>query len=326
MLENNFEKDCAVHICRLLGRYLNALDQPGNYNEENIAAKAGMKLIIRDLGVYGKKKHLEKDGLWFSLEWHSGWGFYPDHGFKYANGTKYCHIRDLKDKIHDIIASGWSPEGGPQGRKIEDKITINGLTASIQQVIDSVEGRGGSLGSALSGPNCHVHYNGHSICNFSKGPILYRATHESNGWKITDNFRAYDAEGNQSREFSIGKDGYSLNLLDYYEAIFGDGIQLGRFFTEREQFQAGRLRYGRYLVRVYRNKELTTIASYEDFDQANAAAIEEAKRLAEALPERLKQYGYPKPKDIADEGDMLAAWMYYQCRNIKHLVFVQGEE
>lgn len=329
-MPNNISyRDAAIHIYRIFGQYRKTIYDinKGRYEDmASIAKKNGFKLIIRDCGIYGKPRHLEKDGLQFSLHYRGG-EFLADWSFYYGS-LQYVHIKDLHQKLPEILASGWMPRS-LRSRTTQDQNTVDAIKAHIGVTRRLVDGRScGTLGALLKANGYHVHYDGRSVCSFSKGPVLYHAstTGPAYRWVLDDNYQCFDADGNLSNAFSLQKDGPHLCLGDAYEAVFGDGITLGRFFTERELFEAGRLAYRRYLVRVYQNKELTTISGYDTFHEANAAALSEARRLATRLPDRLKSHAHIEPKDIADEGDMLAAWMYYQYDNIRHLVFVQGED
>lgn len=273
-----------------------------------------------------------KDGLRFRLcyyssncSWNLEYGFYVGW-----IDTPWFHMRDIHKRGAEIpIDLVNVPEEFPAERTKETIGMIQRIKDSILETkrIVAAKGGWGELGGWLRSRGYRVTYDGGSVCNFLKDGVVYCAhTADRPGWYLEDYFNAYFPDNTLSDQFSLETDKHHLRLEESFEALFGDRLtSLGRYMTELEQVRAGMIKYDSYRVRKYSSKYLTTLKTFDTFEEAKKFAYEEAKRLAASTPPDLRRYARMNPTDCGDTYDYLAMYVYYQYDRSMHFLFVQGD-
>ena len=84
--------------------------------------------------------------------------------------------------------------------------------------------------------------------------------------------------------------------------------------------------YSRFRVRTYNGDELATAKWFDNFEEAKKFAYELACEKASNVRPYNRQWTVTDPKDRGTEFDLLACFIWYEYRNSRCLVFVQGEE
>ena len=262
---------------------------------------------------------------YYDIGYHLGGGF----NFKDKNYSLWS----LEEKYDELIADGFVPQDEyVRSEKAEEQIKkITDLYFEFKNKVKN-ECRGwGEIGGKMRFYGCYVSYDGGSVCNFSKD-FLAMGAHTNDyptpGWHLEKRVQIYFGDGNLSDAFSVEEDDNSRILDKHFEWLFGTEIEsFGRFYTERELFQMGKVSYPYYRVRYRVPRELGTLQVFDNFDDAKNFAYEEAKRRAESVTDDRRRYAYRNPQDYADLTDTLCAYMYYKYdRGSEHIIFVQGEQ
>ena len=259
---------------------------------------------------------------YYGSEYHLGDGF--------NFNDKWYRIWDIEEKIDDLLADGWIPQDEyVRSAKAEEQIAaIKEKYFAIKKIVNSISGWG-EIGGRMRANGCYVSYDGGSVCNFSKDFVAFGAhTNEypKSGWHLEKRVQVYFEDGSLSSNFAVEDDGNSRILDKHFEWLFGAEISgFGRFYTERELFQMGKLNYDYYRVRFAHPKELGTLAFFKDYEDAKKFAYEEAKKEAENTSADIRRYAFLNPIDQADLTDTLCAYLYYQYDRSKYYIFVQGE-
>lgn len=172
------------------------------------------------------------------------------------------------------------------------------------------------IGDTLRNRGCFVEYNGSSVCNFERNGIIYTATNYDRQWKLNDYIQVYHPNGTYTNRFNRKR-------IDEIAELHLIGIDnIGKRPTEKSNIN----KYKQFRVRTFDNKYLDTLKYFDNFDDANAYAKEVAKQKAENVARDLQMYAYKEPKDVSDEMDLLAGYMWYNYQNSKKIVYVMGEE
>ena len=258
-----------------------------------------------------------KDGIKVIFNFYnSNYTYDVDFGF-YFDGSKYCNFADIDTRFEEILASGFKPTyvRSPQMQNF-----IDDIRAKVNETQKLVRSRSlGEIGGFMRSRGYFVTYDGFSWCTFSKDGIQYNAS-DNKGWKLTGVISLYLADDILSTEFRYEDKAY-INGLAYLELFVGDTIHLGKELTEMDRLH----KYTKFRVRTYSNKYLDTVEWFNDFEEAKQHAYDLAVEKAKSVDPRYREWAITKPKDRGKEFDMLACFVWYECNNSKHLVFVQGE-
>lgn len=269
----------------------------------------------------------EYEGLRYSYHYY-GEGYHLGNGFSYKD--RYYNLWSIEKQLPDLLADGYQPKDYVRSEKARQQIeAIKRLHRKYKQKVASFSGWG-EIGDRLRSYGCHVHYDGGSVCDFSKDFLnLHAHTNEypKTGWHLEDYCSVHLEDGSLSERFYVTDNENDRSLERDFEWIFGEEIpELGRFYTERELFEAGKVRYRQYRVRFHVPRENGTLKYFDSFEEAKAFAYEEARRRAESVKDDRRRYAFCKPVDYADRTDTLAAFLYYRYdRGSEHIIFVQGE-
>ena len=281
----------------------------------NLFNENGFKII--DNGYM--KVGVSKGGIIIEL---SSYISYGTCGFRNAQPFDdwYYNLSSIENTIGHLLNYGFTCQEYTQSIKVAT--LIEEIKQEINETQKLVNGRGlGEIGDMLRYKGYFVSYNGFSVCNFSKGHIIYVASCHNGKWKLGDKFSLYLENGKISRTFYINNPTKTLNI-EYLERIVGSNPKLGYRVTEMDKLHT----YKRFRVRTYGAKYLETIAWFDDFESAKKFAYENAKERAKNTPKDLKRWAYLEPKDMSETFDYLACYKYYEYSNSAFFVFVQGEK
>ena len=273
--------------------------------------------VIESMGYKRNGNVFEKKGIRFSIgqymsnyEWYVSWGFY-------FGVDSWCHFTDIEKKIDEVIARGFKTD---YVRSVETELVIENIKKEIEETRKLVNGRGlGEIGGFLRSRGYFVSYDGFSVCNFSKGSIVYSA-HCDGRWELTDNFSLYLADGVRSAEFTL----YKTNRTNFNlaEVVLGGKTSFGRRQTEKDLLPT----YKRFRVRTFENRTLDTAKWFDNFEDAKKFAYDLAVEKAKSVARDLQRYARTNPRDEGEDYDMLACYCWYSYDGARnHLVFVQGE-
>lgn len=256
---------------------------------------------------------VKKHKLEFMVYYHSGSCCYS-----IADGVYYMGIfynTSILDKLADIlIMSEW--ECDYERDTFADNL-IDYISKEIHHAKNYVNGRGlGEIGDSLRRHGYYIHYDGFSVCNFSKNGILFSATCFNSRWEVKDYYKAYLPNNKLTKEFKLA------DLNNRFERFFGDIRVLGKRTTEKEKIG----NYKKFAVRTYGSRTLDTIAVFDNFNDADKFAKEESIKRAESTPNDLKRFSYSNPLDVSDKYDLLSGYLYYKCGSSEFLVFVVGRD
>jgi hypothetical protein len=273
--------------------------------------------VLESMGYKRNGNIFEKKGIRFCVnqynsnyEWYVVWGFY-------FGVDSYCHLTNIEDRIDEVIARGFKTD---YVRPVETELVIENIKKEIEETRKLVNGRGlGKMGGFLRSKGYFVSYDGFSVCNFSKGSIVYSA-HCDGRWELTDNFSLYLAEGVRSAEFTLNNTHRTnFNLA---EVVLGGKTDFGRRQTEKDLLPT----YKKFRVRTYANKYLDTAKWFDNFEDAKKFAYDLAVEKAKSVEGSNRCYAITNPRDRGEDYDMLACYCWYSYRgSANHLVFVQGE-
>ena len=296
-------------IALMLGEINNAIILNGNRNCPYE--------VIESMGYKRNGNVFEKKGIRFCVnmynsnyEWYVSWGFY-------FGVDSYCHITDIEKRIDEIIARGFKTD---YVRPIETELVVEKIKNEIEETRKLVDGRGlGEMGGFLRSRGYFVSYDGFSVCNFSKGSIVYSA-HCDGKWKLSDKYSLYLADGILSAEFALSSNNkINLNLA---EVILGGKTDFGRRQTEKDLLPT----YKKFRVRTYESKYLDTAKWFDNFEDAKKYAYDLAVEKAKSVEGSNRCYAITNPRDEGEDYDMLACYCWYSYHGARHhLVFVQGE-
>lgn len=286
----------------------------------------GKKSIPKD-NLISMGYEIVNDGYWktFAIKdgikvifnfYNSNYTYDVDLGF-YFDNDKYCHFTNIDTRIDEILAAGFKPTyvRPPKMQKF-----IDDIKSKIDETQKLVKSRClGEIGGFMRSKGYFVTYDGSSSCTFSKDGIRYNAS-ENKGWNLSKSISLYLADDILTAEFKYHETAY-LNGLAYLELFVGDRIYLGRELTEMDRLHT----YTRFKVRTYSDRYLDTVELYDDFEKAKQHAYDLAVEKAKSVNACYREWANTKPKDRGKEFDMLACFVWYECNNSKHLVFVQGE-
>lgn len=313
----NIKESAKLSLAKMIGEVRMALLAAGNKS-----------LPVKELAEIGYK--VVRDGYWRTYAYKNGIGvgidFYSssytynvNHGVFYGNEDvkKYCHFARIDEQIDDILACGFVPD---YTRSLQMQMFADGIKSRIEETDRFVTTRGlGEIGAFLRSRGYSVSYDGFSWCTFSKDGILYNASYDK-GWKLTDRFKLYVGDDILSAEFSI-RDKDKTDGLRYIELYVGTTSSLGRELTEMDKLHT----YSKFRVRTYNGDELATAEWFDDFEEAKKYAYELACEKARNVRPYNRQWTVTDPKDRGTEFDLLACFIWYEYRNSRCLVFVQGE-
>ena len=313
----NIKESAKLSLAKMIGEVRMALLAAGNKS-----------LPVKELAEMGYK--VDRDGYWRTYAYKNGIGvgidFYSssytynvNHGVFYGNEDvkKYCHFARIDEQIDDILACGFVPD---YTRSLQMQMFADGIKSRIEETDRFVTTRGlGEIGAFLRSRGYSVSYDGFSWCTFSKDGILYNASYDK-GWKLTDRFKLYVGDDILSAEFSI-RDKDKTDGLRYIELYVGTTSSLGRELTEMDKLHT----YSKFRVRTYNGDELATAEWFDDFEEAKKYAYELACEKARNVRPYNRQWTVTDPKDRGTEFDLLACFIWYEYRNSRCLVFVQGE-
>ena len=296
-------------IALMLGEINNAIILNGNRNCPYE--------VIESMGYKRNGNVFEKKGIRFCVnmynsnyEWYVSWGFY-------FGVDSYCHITNIEQKIDEVIARGFKTD---YVRPIETELVVEKIKNEIEETRKLVDGRGlGEMGGFLRSRGYFVSYDGFSVCNFSKGSIIYSA-HCDGKWSLTDNYSLYLADGVRSAEFTL----YNNNRTNFNlaEVVLGSKTDFGRRLTEKDLLPT----YKKFRVRTYESKYLDTAKWFDNFEDAKKYAYDLAVEKAKSVEGSNRCYAITNPRDEGEDYDMLACYCWYSYRGARHhLVFVQGE-
>lgn len=296
-------------IALMLGEINNAIILNGNRNCPYE--------VIESMGYKRNGNVFEKKGIRFSInkysssyEWYVSWGFY-------FGVDSYCHITNIEQKIDEVIARGFKTD---YVRPVGTELVIEKIKKEIEETKKLVNGRGlGEMGGFLRSRGYFVSYDGFSVCNFSKGSIIYSA-HCDGKWSLTDNYSLYLADGVRSAEFTL----YNNNRTNFNlaEVVLGGKTDFGRRLTEKDLLPT----YKKFRVRTYESKYLDTAKWFDNFEDAKKYAYDLAVEKAKSVEGSNRCYAITNPKDEGEDYDMLACYCWYSYHGARHhLVFVQGE-
>lgn len=296
-------------IALMLGEINNAIILNGNRNCPYE--------VIESMGYKRNGNVFEKKGIRFCVnmynsnyEWYVSWGFY-------FGVDSYCHITNIEQKIDEVIARGFKTD---YVRPVKTELVIEKIKKEIEETRKLVNGRGlGEMGGFLRSRGYFVSYDGFSVCNFSKGSIVYSA-HCEGKWKLSDKYSLYLADGILSADFALANNNkISLNLA---EVILGGKTDFGRRLTEKDLLPT----YKKFRVRTYENKYLDTAKWFDNFEDAKKYAYDLAVEKAKSVEGSNRCYAITNPRDEGEDYDMLACYCWYSYHGARHhLVFVQGE-
>ena len=273
--------------------------------------------VIESMGYKRNGNVFEKKGIRFCVnmynsnyEWYVSWGFY-------FGVDSYCHITNIEQKIDEVIARGFKTD---YVRPVGTELIIEKIKKEIEETRKLVNGRGlGEMGGFLRNRGYFVSYDGFSVCNFSKGSIIYSA-HCDGKWSLTDNYSLYLADGVRSAEFTL----YNNNRTNFNlaEVVLGGKTDFGRRLTEKDLLPT----YKKFRVRTYENKYLETAKWFDNFEDAKNFAYDLAVEKAKSVEGSNRCYAITNPRDEGEDYDMLACYCWYSYHGARnHLVFVQGE-
>ena len=273
--------------------------------------------VIESMGYKRNGNVFEKKGIRFCVnmynsnyEWYVSWGFY-------FGVDSYCHITNIEQKIDEVIARGFKTD---YVRPVGTELIIEKIKKEIEETRKLVNGRGlGEMGGFLRNRGYFVSYDGFSVCNFSKGSIIYSA-HCDGKWSLTDNYSLYLADGVRSAEFTL----YNNNRTNFNlaEVVLGGKTDFGRRLTEKDLLPT----YKKFRVRTYESKYLDTAQWFDNFEDAKKYAYDLAVEKAKSVEGSNRCYAITNPRDEGEDYDMLACYCWYSYHGARHhLVFVQGE-
>ena len=279
--------------------------------------------------TYQHRKY-SKNGIIYTM-WTSDGSFgrwHVDLGF-YIGGT-YVRYWDIEKRIDEIVEMYSIPSGVEVEERDEE---TKSLIAKIKGEINFTEklvnsfGGWGEIGGRLRINGYFVSYDGGSVCNFYKNGICYTAhTNEypKSGWHLCDKFSVYDEDNELSEDFSL-KGEHNPALEKDFEVVLYGVKKLGHRESEKEKLANGKLVYREYRVRDYHSKTLETLGYFDTLEEAKKFAYDKAKAFAESIKDDRRRWAWTNPRDISDEIDYLAAFVYYEYDRHKCFVFVQGE-
>ena len=259
-----------------------------------------------------------KDGIKVPICFYGGSCTYDaDYGF-YFGEEQYCSFTDIDSRFDELTAAGIvATYQRPQ--QMQD--FIDSIREKIEETAGMVRGRGlGEIGGFMRSKGYFVSYDGSGWCTFSKDGIRYDASSDINGWRLKDRIRLYIIDDILTTDFAYNTDA-RLDGLSYLELFIGGETVLGREMTEMDRLH----KYTKFRVRTYSNRYLDTVEWFNDFEEAKQHAYDLAVEKAKSVNPRYREWAITKPKDRGKEFDMLACFVWYECNNSKHLVFVQGE-
>ena len=272
--------------------------------------------VIESMGYKRNGSIVEKRGIRFSIgqynsnyEWYVSWGFY-------FGVDSWCHFSDLNKRIDEIISRGFKTD---YVRPVETEVIIENIKKEIEETRKLVNGRGlGEIGGFLRNRGYFVSYDGFSVCNFSKGSIIYSA-YCDNRWELKDSYNIYLKNGVKSASFSLDNPNTNLNLI---EVVLGGKTDFGRRQTEKDLLPT----YKKFRVRTYESRTLDTAKWFDNFEDAKKFAYDLAVEKAKSVARDLQRYARTNPRDEGEDYDMLACYCWYSYDGARnHLVFVQGE-
>lgn len=276
--------------------------------EENFVVN-GYEYKYGRMSTFSVKKHK----LEFMVYYYSGSSLYEVGSGVYYMGVYYNN--NIYDKLADIlIMSEW--ECNYERDTFADSL-IDYIKKEVNHAKNYVNGRGlGEIGDSLRRHGYYIHYDGFSVCNFSKNGLFFTATCFEKQWKLKDDYKAYLPNDKMTKEFSLA------NLDIKFERYFGSIRTLGKRKTEKERIRE----YSKFAVRTYGSRTLDTIAVFDNFNDADKFAKEESIKRAKSTPNDLKSFSYSNPLDVSDKYDLLSGYLYYKCGNSEFLVFVVGRD
>lgn len=188
---------------------------------------------------------------------------------------------------------------------------FNGVVRSV--------GRYGTPAQRVRNMGGFVEYDGGSVCDFEHDGIRYSAMngYPSDGWNLNKAVAVILSDGREIRIPDVGK-------LDFAAERFLYGAEgLGRRKTEKDKANE----YKSFRVRTYAGRELKTLKTFDDLEEAKRYALEKARELAARIPSDLQCYAHTNPIDISDKYDCIAGWLYYSVNGrAEHIVYVYGDE
>lgn len=235
--------------------------------------------------------------------------------------------------ISDEAADALIKEGCPTDYVRSEAITkrIAEIKAKQKEVEERVNKKGGygEIGDFMRSFGCYVNYDGGSCSTFSKDFLECNAhtnDYPKQGWHLTNGYRLLYADGTTSMEFHIDHPSGYIDLDTDYEAIFGTGEpkELGRFYTEKERFEKGWIKYDKYVVCYNAPKNYERLEVFDTFEEAKKNAYERAKAAAENTPRDLRRYTYTNPIDVSNRDNDLASYQYYNCDGYRYRYCVEG--
>ena len=272
--------------------------------------------VIESMGYKRNGSIVEKRGIRFSIgqynsnyEWYVSWGFY-------FGVDSWCHFSDLNKRIDEIISRGFKTD---YVSPVETEVIMENIKKEIEETRKLVTGRGlGEIGGFLRNRGYFVSYDGFSVCNFSKGSIIYSA-YCDNRWELKDSYNIYLKNGVKSASFSLDNPNTNLNLI---EVVLGGKTDFGRRQTEKDLLPT----YKKFRVRTYESRTLDTAKWFDNFEDAKKFAYDLAVEKAKSVARDLQRYARTNPRDEGEDYDMLACYCWYSYDGARnHLVFVQGE-
>ena len=316
MTATNMKENAIQYICSLFGEVETIVNKTKDKDTMyNLFKENGFKIF--DNGYM--KVGVSKGGIIIEL---SSYISYGTCGFRNALPFDdwYYNLSSIENTIGHLFNYGFTCKEYVQPLKVTT--LIEDIKQEINETQKLVNGRGlGEIGDMLRYKGYFVSYNGFSVCNFSKGHIIYVASCNGGKWQLSDKFSLYLENGKISKTFYIKNPTKTLNI-EYLERVVGSNPKLGYRVTEMDKLYT----YKRFRVRTYGAKYLETIAWFDDFESAKKFAYENAKERAKNTPKDLKRWAYLEPKDMSETFDYLACYKYYECSGSAFFVFVQGEK
>ena len=275
------------------------------------ASKVGFK----EVGSAYQERTFEKDGITIKVYTYDYRNWHASNVLTYKGHTFDTRREYLTDDVAELVALGFDKTYERTAKDLEIIATIK---KTYQDAYDIVDRRGlGELGGVLRSRGYYMNYDGFSCSTFSKGCLLFNAHSTDREWKIV-RCNVYLADDTLTDDFKIEE------LDEKYELLFGSDAELGHRFTEKERVQLGMAKYTKYRVRVYSNKEITTIEWFDNFEDAKKCCDTEAKNRYDNVPEY--NHRWRCLRDVSDKYDYLYAICYYAYDGQdRALVWVQGE-
>ena len=286
-------------------------------SKEFYDALAGKGYIVYKPTPYSMDVYAIKGGLKFIVSSYVSYGLM---GFNNLNENDNWHydMSSIYRTIDHLLSFGFKCE---YERSNEMSALIAQLRKEYNETASLVNGRGlGEIGDFLRSKGYFVGYNGFSVCNFSKGHIIYSATTTCGKWELRKRIELFRKGDATTKSINIDSKDDSAHTLDNLEIMLGTNTELGYRVTEKDRLS----RYNRFKVGIETPRTYEPLRVFNNFDDAKKYAYDKAVELAKNVSGSNRQWARTNPTDKSDTYDKLAHYVFYSYQGYEHAVEIEG--